>query len=587
MTEEIEIIIYNKIDDFKDVLDKLIKDNDKYNENIANIINIFNLLPKIDAGLILQLRREIKGRTGIIFKEIDEIIKQRKVEIKKEIKEAQAQAELNLLPISQIERTIAKLITDKFTIITFEETDEICLYQNSVFLRNRISRAKIRKEIFDIVSEKYPEYQENLSKRAMIIEIIKNMTFYPMEKFGLKAEIINLRNGIIKYENNKLKFIPHSILKKRNMILYTFIQFPIYFDKNAKCPTISKILEDIFGLDQYIDVIEFVSYVLFPTLKFDKGLILQGPRDTGETTFLNMLKQFLGRKNYSQLELYKLAKQFQVENVRFKAANICDDLAPLPFRYSACSWIKKLITNSYLAGEMKGIQGNKDWINVCKLICACNILPEPDDKTDAWWKRWIGISCVNQFIGKNKDTRLKDLKWSQEEMSGLLNKCLIAWLRLNRRGGFREKWNNPDFVRLWWMSNIDPVFEFVDKYCMVGNAGDEIDYEEFISKFNTSRKERGLKILSKSLITRGLIQVNENIKKKKINIHSNPESSGHSYTYIRWAEIVDPQYVEFLNKPNVNKKIEKWKALKIEDDKKKRAFAHLEDGQEVDYADVF
>lgn len=504
-----------------------------------------------------------------------------------DFKEWNRQRNSGFQSISQIEKHIAKLITDKFKIITFEETDEICLYRKGVFLRNTISRANIRKEIFKIVSEKFDEYQESLSKRGMIIEFIKNMTFYPMEEFGLKEELINLRNGIILYEDKKLKFIPHHILEKRNKILYTFNQFPIYYKKDAKCPTISKILEEIFGLDQYIDVIEFVSYILFPTLKYDKALMLQGPQDTGETTFLNMLKQFLGKNNVSQLELYKLAKQFQVENLRFKAANISDDLAPLPFRYSACSWIKKLITNRYLEGEMKNIQGNKGWINVCKIICACNVLPEPDDKSDAWWKRWIGISCINQFIGKTKDQSLKDKVWKQEEMSGLLNKSLIAWIRLNKRGGFRKKWNNPDFVKLWWMANIDPVFEFVEKYCIIGHSSDSIDYNEFNDKFNKHRKERGLKVLTKSLITRGLKKIDENITKKKVNIQSNPKSSGFKYIHIRWAEIVNPEYVEFYDNPNVKGKIEKWENLKLEDENKKRAFVHLEDGEEVDQADIF
>lgn len=493
--------------------------------------------------------------------------------------------------ISQIEKHIAKLIVDKYHIITFEETDEVCLYRNGVFLRNTISRANIRKEIFKIVSEEFDEYKENLSKRAMIIEFIKNMTFYPMEEFGLKEDIINLKNGIILYKDDKLKFIPHHVLEERKEILYTFTQFPICFDKSANCPTINKVLLDIFDKDQLIDIMEFISYVLFPTLRFDKALMLQGPRDTGETTFLNMLKQFLGRNNISQLELYRLAKRFQVENLRFKVANISDDLAPLPFRYSACSWIKKLITNRYLEGELKIIQGNKAWINNCKLICACNILPEPDDKTDAWWKRWIGISCINQFVGKNKDKRFKDMKWSEEEMSGLLNRCLQAWFRLNKRGGFRDKWNNPDYVRLWWMSNIDPVFEFVDKYCYIGKSWLSIDYEEFINKFNKRRKERGLKELSKSLITRGLKHIDDRIIKKKINIKSNPESSGHSYTYIGWAEIVEPGLVEFVKKhvdtPNGKEKIEKWKKLKLEEERRKRAFENLEDGEEVDHADIF
>ena len=495
--------------------------------------------------------------------------------------------------ISQMEKYIAKLITNKYHIITFEETDEMCLYQNGVFLRNTISRAKIRQEIFKIVGEEFDEYQETLSKRGMIMESIKNMTFYPMEKFGLKGDIINLKNRVIIYNDKTHKFtsMSHKKYEESNGPLLTFIQFPIYFDKNARCPTINKVLKDIFGKDQLVDVMEFVSYVLFPTLRFDKALMLQGPRETGETTFLNMLKQFLGKNNISQLELFRLAKRFQAANLRFKSANIADDLAPLPFKYSACSWIKKLITNRYLEGEIKNVQGNKDWINRCKLICACNKLPYPEDQTEAWWRRWIGISCINQFIGKNEDKRFKEMKWNKKEMSGLLNKCLIAWLRLNKRGDWREKWQDPDFIKLWWMSNIDPVFEFVNKYCNVGKSWYSIDYEEFINRFNEHRKERGLKELSKSLITRGLRNINDNIIKKKINIISNPESSGHSYTYIGWAEIVDPGLVEFVKKhvdtPNGKVKTEKWKNLKLEEEKKKRAFKDLADEKEVDEADIF
>jgi len=64
---------------------------------------------------------------------------------------------------------------------------------------------------------------------------------------------------------------------------------------------------DIFEKDQLIDVMEFVSYILFHTLRFDKALMILGPRDTGETPFLKMLKQFLGKENIKQLELFRLA----------------------------------------------------------------------------------------------------------------------------------------------------------------------------------------------------------------------------------------------------------------------------------------
>ena len=570
MTEEI-----NVLEMYKHLINNL---DDNYTDNIIN--NIIKLIPEGATGLKIRVINLILTKT----KELEAPIGIRYLNrLFKKLKESQNES----IPIYQIERTIAEYITNKYTIITFETTDEICLYKDGVFLTNKPSRAKIRKEILRIVKEKYQEYQETLSKRAMIFEIIKNMTFYPMEKFGLEANIINLRNGIIQQKDNRMIFKSHGLLKREGIILYTFNQLPVYYNKNAKCPILDKILPEIFGNDQLIDVMEFISYVLVHTLDYDKAIMFQGPPKTGKTTFINMLTQFLGRRNISGLELYRLSKPFQVENLRFKMANISDDVAPLPFRYGACSWIKKLITNAYLEGELKNVQGNKDWINYCKLICACNRLPIPEDDGDAFWRRWIGISCINQFKGKIRNSKLKLMKWSKEEMSGFLNKCVIAWRRLYKRGEFREKWeSDPDFIKLWWMSNIKPVFEFVNKYCNVGDPDQSIDYEDFINCFNKYRNDRGLKELSKTLITRELNKIHDRIKVIKVNVSSNPLSSGHKYHYIGWNgllfvegnETVQIAYRKIIRKTSdqikkeykdsliVNKEYVKFDKLDIDED---------------------
>lgn len=577
MTITNDEIDYNKLESYKNTIDNL---DDNYTDNI--IINIIKMIPKGSAGLkirvsnlILAKTKELEAPIGVRY--LNQLFK--KLEILQED------------TIYQIERTIAEQIVNKYTIITFDETGEMCLYGNGVFFRSKVSKAKIKREIFNIVINKYPEYQERMGNRSMILEIIRNMTPYSMDKFYLRRELINLRNGIILQKENGLIFKSHDILKREGKILYTFNQLPVDYKRGAKCPILDKILPEIFDKDQLIDVMEFMASTIFQSIRFNKAIIFQGPRDTGETTFLNMLTVFLGRKNISEHELYRLAKPFQVENLRFKIANISDEVINITLDKVACGRIKKLITNRYLGGEMKGIQGDEDWINYCKLICACNELPIPEDDSDAWWKRWIGISCINQFTGKKEDPKFKDMVWSKEEMSGFLNKCVIAWRRLHKRGKFRAKWKDPDYIKRWWMYNIKPVFKFAKDCCMVGNAGDRIDYEEFINKFNTRRKERGLTILSKSLITRELLRYDENISKKRVNIGSNPESSGYSYTNIRWADIMDPQYVEFakiqLEKPKTKEKIEGWEKLKADKERKKRAFVHLEDGQEVDHADIF
>jgi len=177
LSDDIEIIIYDKLEDFKDILDKLIKDNDKYNENITNIINIFNLIPKIDAGLILQLRREIKNRTGIIFKEIDEIIKERKVEIKKEAQKSQ----------SNQNNTIGDISLDN--IVNFPDTevipfndDKIVITNDKVYLFGSRSRIICDSKI-DVISKS--------------MDIRRNQIIYTFKIGDIKYPSYNI-NGIIK-----------------------------------------------------------------------------------------------------------------------------------------------------------------------------------------------------------------------------------------------------------------------------------------------------------------------------------------------------------------------------------------------------
>ncbi len=204
MTEEIEIIIYNKIDDFKDVLDKLINDNDKYNENIANIINIFNLLPKIDAGLILQLRREIKNRTGIIFKEIDEIIKQRKAEIKEEAQELQSNQN-NMIGSVSLDNAINFPYTE---VISFND-DKIVITNNKVYFFGSRSRI-ICDSKFEVISKAMDTRRNKLIYDFKIGEI-------NYSSFSINGIIKELGKRI--YEANKgHNIIAHLIEEKSKTI---------------------------------------------------------------------------------------------------------------------------------------------------------------------------------------------------------------------------------------------------------------------------------------------------------------------------------------------------------------------------------
>lgn len=66
---------------------------------------------------------------------------------------------------------------------------------------------------------------------------------------------------------------------------------------------------------------------MFRRNELGKAFILTGSGSNGKSTFLNMLKHMLGRRNVSVLELKKLNDRFSTVMLFGKLANIGDDIS--------------------------------------------------------------------------------------------------------------------------------------------------------------------------------------------------------------------------------------------------------------------
>ena len=77
-----------------------------------------------------------------------------------------------------------------------------------------------------------------------------------------------------------------------------------------------------------------------------------------------------------------------------------------------------------------------DFRNYAKLIYSANQIPQSDDITYAYFKRWIILIFDRIFIKDDKDSNLIDKLTTDSELSGLLNLALIALRQLIRDNGF-------------------------------------------------------------------------------------------------------------------------------------------------------
>ena len=102
--------------------------------------------------------------------------------------------------------------------------------------------------------------------------------------------------------------------------------------------------------------------------------------------------------------------------------------------------------------------------NIAKLIFSTNEIPESDDQTYAYFKRWIIILFDRVFQGEDKDTNLIEKLTVDEELSGLLNLALIALKQLIKDNGFIHV-DNVNSIQKEYNQNASAIEEFLNSQC--------------------------------------------------------------------------------------------------------------------------
>lgn len=138
-----------------------------------------------------------------------------------------------------------EIILSKHHFITVEESKEILVYQNGVYVRGGDT-------LIDKLAEKILGY---VLKNQMLLEIkghIMRSTYKSSIDIDADINIINLGNGLYNIAKDELK--PHSPE-------YPSInQKPIFFDPNQKTTLFGKFLKDVLYPSEIRTAIEVVAY---------------------------------------------------------------------------------------------------------------------------------------------------------------------------------------------------------------------------------------------------------------------------------------------------------------------------------------
>lgn len=312
-------------------------------------------------------------------------------------------------------------------------------------------------------------------QRAEVLAYIKIKTHVNAGDLRVNPYILNLKNTRLDIRSSKcLEFTPDAV---------EFDRIDVVYDPSAYCADLDKMLTRVFCADQEVRLLfeEMLGSVLLKHARYQKAFLFYGSGSNGKSTILDLIKTFLGRRNYSAIALEKVTDRFNTAELENKLANIGDDVDNTTIKDTGT--LKKLFSGNAIMVERKG-ERPYTIEPYATHIYSCNSIPRSFDKSEGFYRRWLLIPFNARFSANDEDydPMIEDKITTPEALSYLLNIGIRGAQRLIKRGKFTEPQSVVDALEAYKADNsttlswIDDASLSIDYF--LENPRDKL-YSEF------------------------------------------------------------------------------------------------------------
>jgi putative DNA primase/helicase len=345
----------------------------------------------------------------------------------------------------------------ELVLATLKDSEEILCYDERMGIWHVDGEVRIKELVRRLVA-KDSNLDKQLTTHSMkeILARIRWSTYVDRSDFDPPPKKICVTNGVLDLDRAELK--PHDpSYQFRN-------RMPVRCDPSATCPDIERFLDRV--VPEYKDTIfELLGYCLIPGNQLQRAVLCVGFGNNGKSTFLNLVKMFLGPENVSSRSLQELLEhRFATADLDGKLANIYADI---PSKALVDTGRFKILTGGDLLTAEHKFQKSFQFVNGAKLFFSCNIVPETKDDSDAFYRRWIIIPFTQTISDDEADRYILDKLTTPSELSGLLNKALDGRRRLLANGRFSKE-DNAERNRISYTKLSDPVTCFIQDEVLIG-----------------------------------------------------------------------------------------------------------------------
>lgn len=183
------------------------------------------------------------------------------------------------------------------------------------------------------------------------------------------ARFIAFNNGIFDITTDQLlPFNPDIVLTNK---------IPWDYESVAYSEIADNTLNKLACCDEQIRSLleECIGYCFYRRNEMSKSFVLTGEGANGKSTFLDLVKDVLGEKNYSALDLEELDERFSVATLGGVLANIGDDISDNFLQGKAIANFKKIISGNQVKAEIKNDPNIFFMKSYAKILVSANNIP--------------------------------------------------------------------------------------------------------------------------------------------------------------------------------------------------------------------
>lgn len=299
-------------------------------------------------------------------------------------------------------------------------------------------------------------YEVNNARRSEILATIRAITRIERSEFDKNLNILNLKNGLLDTETGEFREHDKQYLSR--------VQLPITYNPRAACPQIMKFLREVLENEHIGIVVRLIGYCLYRSARYEKAFMLVGEGSNGKSTFIKLLTKFLDKENVSQVSLQELTSdRFAAAEIEGKLLNALADLKRDKIKDTGN--FKMLVSGDRLRVQRK-YQQPFNCQAYSKIVYSANNIPESNDDSYAYYRRWVIIPFNRTFEGSNNDKHLIEKLTTESELSGLLNVALIGLKKLNEDDGFSGA-DDVEEIRKQYAVGASKVVEFLEEKCVI------------------------------------------------------------------------------------------------------------------------